>query len=130
MASIEIRGIDELQRKLGAAASNKILRDPMQRSVYRILRDMAEYPPQRLSSSYIRTGTLGRRWTQKVAVNRSGVTGKVGNNTEYAPWVQAENFQAWMHKGRWQTDQQVIDERRGDIERDFQQAIDRALEGK
>ena len=127
MASIEIKGVDELIRKLGKVEGNKILERPMKRSVYRLQRDMADYPPQRPASSYIRTGTLGRRWTVKVSRHSNGLEGRVGNNTVYAPFVQSSRFQAGIHRGRWQTDTQVVERNRRDIVADFEAEIRRAL---
>lgn len=131
MASIRIYGIDDLQRKLGQAASNQILRQPMHRAVNQMQRQMQVYPVQNSTSSYARTGTLGRRWTTKVTSSAKGVVGIVGNNVNYAQYVQSERFQAWMHKGRWtNTDEKTVERNRDNIIRDFQQAIDRALDGK
>ena len=141
MASIQIRGIDELQRKLGNAAANRTLMRPMNRAVLRIQRNMAEYPPPRPGSRYIRgfgmeggprtSERLGQSWTTKVKPSGNGVTGTIGTNVSYAPWVQSERFQAWMHKGRWtNTDEKTVERLRTTIIEDFQRAIDRALEGK
>jgi len=128
--NIEIRGIDELYKKLGNAAATSTLEKPMHRSVLLIQRDMAKYPPKPSSSLYRRTGTLGRRWTTKVTRSNNGVVGKVGNNTSYGPWVQSDRFQAWMHRGRWQTDKQVLMNDLQKITGFFKQAVDAALRGE
>jgi hypothetical protein len=78
-------------------------------------------------SSYRRTGTLGRRWTKKVTTSAEGILGVVGNNTVYAPWVQSSRFQAWMHRGRWQTDEQVMERNRGRIVGFFEAAVRRVI---
>lgn len=127
MASIEIKGVDELIRKLGKVEGVKVLEAPMKRSVYRLQRDMADYPPQRPAGSYIRTGTLGRRWTVKVSRRTNGMEGRVGNNTRYAPFVQSHRFQARIHRGTWQTDVQVVDKNRAAIVADFEREIRNAL---
>lgn len=127
MAAIEIRGVDELQRKLGKAAAVDVLRPPMQSSVMLLQRDMAEYPPQKSGSSYVRTGTLGRRWTTRVSRTSGGMQGKVGNNTRYGPFVQSREFQAGVHRGRWQTDESVVQRNIKRIQALFTAAIDKAL---
>jgi hypothetical protein len=131
MPTIEIRGLDALQRKLNSIAGAslaQVLRPPMQRAVLLLQSDMADYPPQRSGSSYRRTGTLGRTWTTKVENIPGGVQGKVGNVTEYAPLVQSEQFQSAVHRGRWtNTDEQVLRRRLAQIERMFQVAVDAAL---
>ena len=128
MASIVIEGIDKLMAKLGSAAANDVLRPPMQRAVYRLQAGMAVYPQQRLGSRYIRTGTLGRRWTTKVEQSENGLTGKIGNNTSYGPFVQSQMFQAAVHKGRWQTDEMVLKREQDAIVNDFERAIQRELD--
>ena len=127
MASITITGIPELMSKLGNVGAIATLRPPMQRSVYRLQAGMAKYPAARGGSSYRRTGTLGRRWTSVVTESANGLVGTVGNNTSYGPWVQSEMFQAAVHQGRWQTDQDVATKETPAIIADFEQAIGAAL---
>lgn len=158
-ASIEIKGVDELIRKLGRVEGVKVLEAPMKRSVYRLQRDMADYSNspkpasgewaawvhshspakaaqirgaywakvQRLGRHPGRTGTLGRKWTVKISRSVNGLTGKVGNNTEYAPFVQSDRFQARFHQKRWQTDRIVVQRNRAAIVNDFETEIRRAL---
>jgi hypothetical protein len=129
MASIEVRGLDKVFAKLGAVSSIAILEKPMQRAVLRVEYDMKEYPPTRPGQTYVRTGTLGRRWTTRVQTSSNGVIGTIGNNTAYGPWVQSQRFQSRFHRGRWTTDQQAIDKNLPAIQADFQREIDRALAG-
>lgn len=128
MANIDIEGIDKLFSKLDRVQAISTLRPPMQRSVYRLQRDMAQYPPARPGSSYIRTGTLGRRWTTQVTETADGLTGKAGNKTSYGPFVQSQMFQAAVHRGRWQTDEQVLERNREAIQADFERTIQRELD--
>lgn len=89
---------------------------------------MKSYPPQRSGSSYVRTGTLGRRWvTEPVKHIAEGLQGTIGNNTPYGPWVQSSAFQAYMHRGRWQTDQDVVREEQQFIIRLFENAVSNAM---
>ena len=125
--TIQIKGVDELIRKLGKVEGTKHLRQPMQRAVYRLQARMAQYPAQRTNSSYRRTGTLGRKWTSKIEQGNGIIRGKVGNNTEYAPLVQSYQFQARIHRGLWQTDRYVVDTEYRTIVRDFENAISEAL---
>ena len=142
MVEIEIRGTDALIAKLGKVQATNVLRDPMQRAVLRIQRDMQEYPPQRVGSRYVRgrgmanaagavvhktSQNLGKRWTTKVHQAGAYLEGKVGNNVSYAPFVQSRQFQARIHRGRWQTDAQVVDRLARTIVGDFEQTIAAAL---
>lgn len=100
----------------------------VRRAVLRMQARMAVYPPQRPGSWYRRTGTLGRRWTSGQPQVRAGggsIVGRYGNNTEYAPFVQGDDMQARIHRGRWQTDEQVARELAGEIARDFEREIER-----
>ena len=130
MAQIEIQGIDALFRKLGNVGAIATLRPPMQRGVFRLQAGMAKYPAQRAGSSYVRTGTLGRRWVAPpIKETANGIIGTVGNNTKYGPWVQSSAFQAKVHQGRWQTDADVVEKEQGAIVADFENAIQGALNG-
>jgi hypothetical protein len=63
-------------------------------------------------SGSARTGTLGRRWTEQVTKTGEAVTGEVGTNLNYAPWVVGPSepgeeingrtmYQARIHVDRW-----------------------------
>ena len=140
--SIQIKGIDELIRKLGKVEGTKHLRQPMQRAVYRLQARMAQYPAQRPGSRYVRgqgmanaqgvvthrtSENLGKKWTSKVEQGNAIIRGKVGNNASYAPLVQSYRFQARIHRGLWQTDRYVVDTEYRTIVRDFESAISEAL---
>lgn len=66
--------------------------------------------PQKVGSA--RTGTLGRQFTEETRRDESSVTGLVGTNTPYAPWVVGPDYpgetigsqtmyQARIHARRW-----------------------------
>lgn len=99
------------RQKVIARLSNfklaELLKRPFQKIMLKMQADIAKYPPPRTGSSYVRTGTLGRRWTTAPIVI-SGLNAKVVNNTKYGPYVQSAKNQAWMHAGRWQTDEDVM----------------------
>lgn len=126
--TIQIDGIEQLNRKLTTLQRNNILRPPMVRGVARLHNHIALYPPQRPNSGYERTGTLGRRWVTKIEENGDGILGKIGNNTRYAPLVQSHRFQSNIHRGRWQTDRQVVERNRAVIIEDFRREIRRVIE--
>lgn len=129
MIDIQLTGVDALMDKLGVAEGVEILRRSMERSMLLLMADMAKYPRQRSGSKYRRTGTLGRRWTKSVRSEYGGLTGIVGNNTPYGPYVQSAERQAWMHQGVWQTDEAVAHRRQSEIVGDFDRSIQEALRG-
>lgn len=141
--SISIEGIEELIRRVGLAQTVRILRPPMWRSVARIVRFMADYPPRPAGTRYQRgkgmanaagvvtrftSEVLGESWTQEVEESETGLMGRAGNNASYGPFVQSAEFQArWM--GHWQTDEDAVEELTDPIEDDFEAAIQGALNG-
>lgn len=139
-------------RKLGKVEGTRVMVKPMGRSVARLQRRMQEYPPAlspmqgpasqpvrfaargrpvefiaRRRKPYRRTGTYGRRWTIRITAGNRGVMGRVGNNTRYAPYVGSQQFQARIHRGRWNTDRRVVGQEQVAILADFRSEIDRAL---
>lgn len=145
--SIEIRGLEQLYRKFDRVTATKTLVPPTQRGLMRLKRPMQFYPPAlpprqgplraRAARSrrarrayrlgYKRTGTYGKRWATQVVVSGNGVQGRLGNNTRYAPYVGSKQFQARIHQGRWNTDDQVVREEQAAIVADYQATIDKAL---
>lgn len=129
MARVQIRGLDELQKKFDALGKAGALKRPMTKAVAHLHREIAVYPPSSSANSpangyswyergfgtRTRTGrawptseTLGRRWTHEVSAD--GKRGEVGNNASYGPFVQSEERQASFHKRRgWLTDEKVAD---------------------
>ncbi len=130
---IVITGIDELVQRLGRAQANDVLRRPMVASLALLHGQLAAYPAPPVGSSYRRTGTLGRSWTTTVTPSSDGITGEIGNNVRYAPYVQggpqSDPDQAWMHQGRWQTDEQVMLANEARIRALFSDAVLQALNG-
>lgn len=127
--SIKIEGIEKLMNKLKDLEKvYDIIEPPMERSVMILQNALAKYPAQRPGSTYRRTGTLGRSWTTRV--NREGgrLVGRVGTNVIYAPFVQSQTFQRPVNRSRWQTDVQVVNDQRGHVIKQFQDAIAKALE--
>lgn len=121
---ITIHGIEQLNAKLDRLQRAQLLAAPMEIAVDRIKGFMNKYPVQRnANSTYVRTGTLGRRWTTRVTPSALGVTGKVGNKTIYGPWVQSAAFQAEIHQRWWQTDRDAIRVNRNAIIADFERSI-------
>lgn len=56
---------------------------------------------------YQRTGILGRGWRTE-ASSKDRLT--IVNNTDYTKWVQVKDTQASIHKGRWRTVEDAIEQ--------------------
>jgi hypothetical protein len=127
--SIQIQGLEQLFRKFGVVQSKRILRPPMQRAVYRLVRRMATYPPAPADSKYVRQGILGKGWhAPPIKEFPDGLEGKVANKVIYGPLVQSSRFQTRQHRQTgWLTDAQAVREEEGAIVRDFQVAVNEAL---
>jgi hypothetical protein len=86
------------------------------------LREMKIYPPPialrissatgaRIGNGYRRTGTLRKSWFKQIQNSGREVIGLVVSNGGIAPYnvyVQKEGYQAWMHRGRWETEVEVV----------------------
>lgn len=128
---------------LGQIAANNWMRPPMVRGLARLQHDMAIYPATRPGQRYIRgrgptnsrgqvtrltSQNLGKRWTSEINETGNGLEGQIGNNTTYGPFVQSSEQQAWMHAGRWQTDEEVARQNEAAIRGDFLNAINSLTE--
>lgn len=111
---MQIEGLDELYATLGFFKGLEFLRSPMYKVVFLLQERIARYPAPKPTSD--RQGTLSRAWTTEVTLSPTQLEGKVGTRIVYAPWVQSKKFQAWMHKGWWQTDEDVMRASTRDIE--------------
>jgi len=121
---IEIKGLDRLIGKLDGIDIISALKSPMHKAMFRLQTPLATYPPKPANSKYQRTGTLGRRWTTEVDTQPNEIVGKVGNNTEYAPPVQAAQFQKPIFKRiGWPTEQVVLQQQLPAIIKDFEDAV-------
>jgi hypothetical protein len=113
----------------GAAASFRqaarqvgALQTPIWRSLLMMERELKVYPPPPPMSSYVRSGRLGASWNSMV----TGNSGILQTNVPYSIWVQSAQYQAFQHRGRWQTDEQVLRRLEPEIVRNFTDAL-RAL---
>lgn len=87
--------------------------------------------PAHPEGGYIRTGHLGQSITTEVTSVDNSVTGEIGSNAPYAPWVigpgypgEAINgktmYQAKIHEGRWYRLPDVMDEHAADAQKIFE----------
>lgn len=112
--TFEVEGLQELLA--GLEMSPQIIKEEAEKatraSLFLFSSFLKDYPPQPATSSYRRTGTLGRTWATAMpsfTMLGNGFEGKIGNATPYASLVQGDGTQARAHEGRWQTDMQAIE---------------------
>lgn len=97
----------------------------MTRAILFVHSQIPGYPPTPPSSTYKRTGTLGRSVTSlqgsapgalsRVKSFGDQITGIVGSNIKYAKYVISKGDQAKVHIGRWYTLQAIVEENQGGI---------------
>lgn len=147
--TIRLEGVEALRLRLGLDPL-AVVAPAFERGLLRIERRMKAYPPpipkghwaantskrqkaaffaglRRGTVSTRRTKTLGRRWTQRLSQGGGVLRGEIGNNTEYGPWVQSKEWQAGFHRGRWTTDQDVLDAEAPTVEAEANRLIARKL---
>jgi hypothetical protein len=134
--NIQVKGLDELNRKLAALARDckPQIEKATQNAVLYVHSTVPPYPAPPPNSTYRRTETLGRSITTEVKSLGSQIVGTIGTATVYAPWVISDRAigdrgpQAWMHAGRWWTLQAVVRKARAEVVKIYRQAIHDLLE--
>ena len=121
--TITIRGDEETIRKLTAIEPQRVAAEPLRKAALALAARLAVYPSPPSGSTYRRTGTLGRAWTQQGA----GLRYVVGNNVRYATYVQGPN-QAQVHRGRWLTAEQAATAMLEPLARDIAAAVAEAFD--
>lgn len=128
--TVTIEGLDRLLKQFNKAPKlvGKALERAMQKAVHHLHGKVAVYPPPPPSSTYRRTGTLGRSITTEVKGVGKDMLGIVGTAIPYATYVIGPK-QAWMHRGRWKTMMKHVEEQMGKIREFFSQAADEVAKG-
>lgn len=121
---IKVTGAVELSRKLlNTIVVKGELGEATAKAGLVINQRLKTYPRQRPSTKYKRTGTLGRKWAVKSYASGVEFFAVNSNPTEYMPYVQSPDDQAWMHKGRWPTSDKILAEQRQKILGFYQYAV-------
>jgi hypothetical protein len=107
--SCNVKGADAILHQLAGVRLDAIKGD-----VSALMDDMsadaAHYPPP--VGTYVRTGDLGRGWTDSEPLMSGDATSLMAvltNSVPYGPFVQGAEDQATMHTGRWRTETQIMD---------------------
>lgn len=123
---ITVTGTDDVIARLNRINDARWAAAPAEASLRLLQNKLTQYPPARVGSKYERTGDLGRFWTVGTGeTSPVRVTRKLGNRKEYAPWVQSRLLQAGVHRGRWLTEVDAVEQNRDDIAAIFRAAIER-----
>lgn len=155
MTTVQVRGLNELLRKLDNVQGLRAAVKALRASAVHIKGKVADYPtstmanqPKTYPGRWYERGfgpkwarkdgsvggaksseTLGRKWT--TAARNGGLTQVVGNNVSYGPYVQDRDEQNKALAGYgWKTIQDVTEEESDRILRFVKDEIDRALSGQ
>jgi len=123
----------EVRRMLNLAPAriNWAMRAAMNDATTLLLGDLRTYPNAIPGSSYVRTHNLQGSWTRTIEGQGLRVVGTVGSNAKEAPYnrsVQDSTMQARIHRGRWNTVQDVRDQRAATVQGFFETRVRQALD--
>ena len=117
-AEIEVKGLQELINKVGRITPEiqRAMDKTMEASLNTLHENVPSYPRKPEASSYIRTGTLGKSIGMNNAkptvysIKGSGakIEGRFGTDLSYAKYVIDPDRQAYMHRGRWWTTDNIV----------------------
>lgn len=93
----------------------------------RLKTEAKEYPPKLSNQVYERTFKLRQHWAYRVVPSVLGVTLQLGNNISYAPKVMDAGEQDWIHRGRWNTIQDILASNTDMVVDEVTQAIQQVL---
>lgn len=129
MSTITVNIPKSLYKKLDPAEYTRALQRGMSDATKIVMAEAQVYPPRRPNQKYIRTGNLRRSWNnRKIRITATGVEGLVYSSEAKAPYnayVQHPRYQAWMHRGRWQTTDDVARKNHKQIAKAFEDQIKR-----
>lgn len=137
-ANLRIKNLDKWGRALDKSPEivRDEVRDGAERGIDFLRREAAKYPPERPGQRYKRTYRLQKGWFSSTTRERDSggrfATGDtmtmltLSNPTPYGKWVQARSTQAWMHKGRWQTAEDVVEDNEARVRGELETAMQRA----
>ena len=98
----------EVARKFGNFRGNKIMADEFGARKDRVRQRLTKYPSERPKQRYRRRGTQGARWSVTARLSGNGAELVASNDTQSVHWTQNKPTQAWMHKDRWETAQDIM----------------------
>jgi len=122
-ARVEIKGLGELVRRMGGVGrrSEEGMRRVLGEGLLLIGGELGEYPAAIPGSRYVRTGLLGRQWgAARPVIWRHSVgalRGRIVNRRPGVVSVQKGGEQASVHRGRWRTAEEVIEEKGEELDR-------------
>lgn len=109
--TVEVEGVDFASKWFRTRSGTliRIVEPAFVKGGRRVIAGMQEgYQSRGNASSYVRTGTYGRKFQQRLSKTINRITVNVYNLTPYAKWVGVKSTQAYVHRGRWPTDVDIL----------------------
>jgi len=109
--SYKVSGADAIIRALEGIRLDAISGDVLT-LMDEIAADAADYPPELPNQRYVRTGDLGRGWTDSTPMmsgDADSLLAVLANGVSYGPFVQGAEDQRAIFAGRWRTTDQITD---------------------
>lgn len=127
MATVTVRGADELRARLQAAekAIAPTFGAAMKDATALLRKEAQVYPEKLQCQKYVRTFRLRRGWKVRRADHTGGEVANV--DVPYNIYVQGEGRQAGIHQGRWSTEKSIADTNAEKIIKMFEKAVSKAL---
>lgn len=104
--SFRINGIDRIKSIFSKLIGNDPIYDAFSEASGPLLEQMRAYeaPPV---ASYARSYQLMNSWRSQIKRNFSNVSISITSDARSSIFVRGKKSQAWMHRGRWNTDEQI-----------------------
>jgi hypothetical protein len=139
---ITVKGLEELLKKMQAFPRklDTVMEKTLETILLTVWEHIEPYPDPPDTSTYRRTGTLGRTLGIDPGGFKSGTPdiyevktlgayslARFGTRLDYAPYVIGDpgKEQAWMHRGRWWTLPGVAEKARGKIQQVWETLADK-----
>lgn len=105
---LELNGLQPVLATLGILENLlSELAEPTKEVLEMLKEKMQDYPPEPAGSTYNRTETLKNSWEETLILAGDTLGKLEAVGVRYGPFVQDSEMQAWMHRGRWQTNRSV-----------------------
>jgi len=109
---VKVKGADEVIKQLQGIRLDR-LAGVIDGVMDKIMADAADYPPELPGQRYIRTGDLGRGWTDGVTLfphkDATQLEAVRTNSVDYAGDVMGTGQEA-IFEDRWRTNEQIMDQ--------------------
>jgi hypothetical protein len=123
----KVTGTDAILRQLDGIRLDALKGD-VSSLLDEIAADAAKYPPP--VGAYVRTGDLGRGWTEGeplLNIDSTSLLAVLTNPIPYGPFVQGPEDQTKVHADRWKTTDQIVDAWEDKVAARIEQALGRLL---